>query len=286
MFLNFEIGGYLLSLRTTSKFSIEGSSTTYVFNDFIQLTAFGPWSSENTQIMSTLIIATNNIGASPSGEGSEGFYFEGANGRFRRYYQANDGSKTRRGWRLSISQGKTNSAEDDVQKLIRFAFIAFLFLSGLLGGLSLSALYEGFTVRSPGDFIVQYSTRASETRRYFFIGITLCCTGSLCLGEGFCEISDVIKGKTTRLSGVAKSNIGLVVIYFSALVVTLLCSRVDVRISTIATQLQNTNSGVVPSSVVEEWRGFAVPRSILCILGWLVSCYRFVVTRSNSQHVE
>ena len=174
--------------------------------------------------------------------------------------------------------------ELDVQVMIRFAFVGFLFLQGLLSGLSLSALYEAFTVRSPGEFIAQYSTRANEIRRYFFVGITFCFTGSLCMLDE--DVLDSMKGGNNP-SSMARSNMSLVLVHFAALIITLLCSHVDVHISNIAMQIDDDDViSYDDLQAVNKWRGFCVPRSILCILGWLVSCYRFVITRSNVQRDE
>ena len=220
---------------------------------------------------------------------SEDFYVESAaTGRFRRHYPSEDNG-SRRGWRLSTAHHNDNlRGEIDNETLTRFAFISFLFLQGLLSGLSLSSFYEAFISRSRLDFIVQYSARAVETRRYFFIGITLSATGSLCLlnGDISTQLADVWKGKNT-LSSITKSNLSLVMVYFFALIVTLLCSFVDVKISKMAMDININNiSGASLESIINEWRALAVSRSILCILGWLVSCYRFVVARSNDQREE
>lgn len=218
---------------------------------------------------------------------TEGFYIESAStGRFRRYHGERDGGT--RSWKIpALPNQKSN--EPDVKVMQRFAFVIFLFLQGILSGLSLSALYEAFTARSPGDFLLQYAARSNETRRYFFTGISLCATGSLCMldGDTLAQVLDFVKGRNT-ISTTAKSNMSivLVLVYFVALLLTLLCSRVDVHISNIALQIGGDISDEDLQSVVEKWRGFAVPRSILSILGWLISCYRFVSMRSNVERDE
>lgn len=217
---------------------------------------------------------------------SEGFYIESAaTGRFRRYHGASDGD-TRSSWRLPISAPSNTKKEFDVDRVVQFAFVAFLFLQGILSGLSLSALYEALASRSPEEFLIQYSAnRANEMRRYFFIGISFCVTGSLCLLDEN-TISQYRKGGSTSKSN--NMSVTLLCLYFIALLLTLLCSRVDVHMSNIAAQINDGGmlSNVDLQSGVHKWRGFSVPRSCICIAGWLVSCYRFAITRSNVQNEE
>lgn len=186
------------------------------------------------------------------------------------------------------NKNSNDDGELDVQVMFRFAFVGFLFIQGILSGLSLSALYEVFTARSPVEFFAQHSARANEVRRYFFIGISLCATGCLCMldEDTVTNVLDFFKGKNTPGS-TAKSNMILVLNYFVALIITILCSRIDFRISNIATHISGGDlyDGDL-QSIVNKWRGFAVPRSLLCILGWLISCYRFVAMRSSSQREE
>jgi len=176
-----------------------------------------------------------------------------ATGRFRKCHEASD-SDTCGSWRLPILRTQKSNAKDselDVQLMIRFRMVGFLFFQRLLRGLSLSALYVAFTVQSPEEFFIQYSTRANEIRRYFFGGITLRLTGSLYATD------TSLKGRN-----MGKSEI-LVLVFDSVLITTRLCSHVDVRISNM--EMQN--------SVAHDFTCFSVPRSILriaefCVTAW------------------
>ena len=218
---------------------------------------------------------------------SDSYHIESATGRFRR--GNNDGAPSpngsdqsnddTRGWRLPTHQNQSENVRKlDVQVLIRFAVVCFLFLQGLLSGLSLSALYEAVSS--------ERATNASEARRYFFIGITLCLSGSLCMfdEEALSRVVDIVKGRNTP-SGKKQSTIqihmSLVLIYFVALIITLLASRVDVNVQ-MSNVAINGGTDEELKSLIDTWRRFAVPRSILCIAGWFVSCYHFVITRSNN----
>ena len=89
-----------------------------------------------------------------------------------------------------------------------------------------------------------------------------------------------MKGGSTP-SNKAKSDLGLLLLYFVAMILHLLCSRVDVQISNIASQNNRDDISFDDvQSVVHKWRGFSVPRSILCIAGWLISCYQFVANNN------
>ena len=229
---------------------------------------------------------------------SEGYFQESAcNGRFRRCLGASDCDNRTRGWRLpnsssSSSTAAVNASEEVLNaQVIRIAFVGFLFLQGIISGLSVSALYEAFASDSPRVFVAQHSVaRANEIRRYFFIGITLCVTGGLCMLEedDVAQIFVIIKGGSSSAPrNTAKRNSGLwyfILSYFIALVMTLLCSHVDVRTTNILAQI-NIQGIHIPDekllSILHQWRGFTVPRSIMCFLGWLISCYRFVIMRAR-----
>jgi len=98
------------------------------------------------------------------------------------------------------------------------------------------------------------------------------------------DVLDSLRGKPAP-TNMGKSNMSLALVYFAALIITLLCSHVDVRISNIEIQI---NDGDMISNedlkfVVREFRKFSVPRSTLCIVGWLVACCRFVIMKGNVQ---
>ena len=213
------------------------------------------------------------------------FYVENSNGRFRRVIGASKDSDTRT-WRLPVHHNATNERDRkswlDVKTL---AFVGFLFLQGILSGLSLSSLYQAFTVQLPGELLAN-SAAANETRRYFFIAITFCVTGSLCVLE---EDATKLLDSSGKTPNATMCNVCLVVIYFLALVATLLCSHADVHIVYTAMQISEGDIRVSSDdllSILHKWRSFAVPRSVLCILGWFVSCCKFIATRKNADRVE
>ena len=141
----------------------------------------------------------------------------------------------------------------------RYVIITFLFLQGILSGLCLSAFSNnGFEVSSQ-----------TTTEQYFFFATTCCLFGSWYMLH-----QDVITQLLERnsLENVSKSLVAKNLIFFLAFIFTYLCIN------------------VVYSGTVDEPRycNFAVTRSVLCILGWLISCYRFVLSRNNNtiQHDE
>ena len=221
---------------------------------------------------------------------SECFYVESAcTGRFRRFFEANDGDTRTRGWRLSVRQ---NSAIGDASEkvlnaqVIRIAFIGFLCLQGIISGLSVSSLFEAFALDSPREFVAQHlAARANEIRRYFFIGITFCVTGSLCMLEedDVSQVLIMIKGRITT-----KSNSSIwyfILSYFIALIMTLLCSHVDVRMSNISAHTNLDGNHISDEkllSILYQWRGFTATRSISCFVGWMIYGYRFVIMRART----
>jgi hypothetical protein len=221
----------------------------------------------------------------------ECFYVESAStGRFRRCFEASEGDTRTRGWRLPIRQNSTaiGDASEKVlnAQVIRIAFIGFLCLQGIISGLSVSALYEAFASDSPREFVAQYlAARSDEIRRYFFIGITFCVTGSLCMLEqdDVSQVLILIKGRSTP-----KSNSSIwyfVLSYYVALIMTLLCSHVDVRMSNISAQINLEGIHISDEkllSILHQWRVFTVTRSILCFVGWMIYGYRFVIMRTRT----
>jgi hypothetical protein len=225
---------------------------------------------------------------------SESCFEEACTGRFRRCLEASEGDTRTRGKRLYTHQNSTaiGDASEKVNDLNRFAFIGFIFLQGIISGLSVSALYEAFALDSPREFVAQHSAaRANEIRRYFFIGITFCVTGSLCMLEedDVSQVFAIIKGSSSSAPrSITKSNLSLwyfILSYFVALILTLLCSHVDVHMLTVSAQINVKGIHISDDkllSTLHQWRGFTVPRSIFCFVGWLISCYCFVIMRARA----
>jgi hypothetical protein len=223
---------------------------------------------------------------------SEGFFIESAStGRFRIDLEASNG------WKLSQSQNSStvivqsdSSALLFDKQILGFAFIGFHFLQGIVSGMSVSSLYEALALdeSNPRDFIALHSTvRANEIRRYFFLGITFCVLGSLCMikEEDVSRVVGIIKGSssstsssTPRITAAATTwsstpSLGcLIIFYFTALIMTLLCSSVDFKIV-----INQSDEKLL--TILQLWRCYSVTRGILCIVGWLISCYRFVIMR-------
>jgi hypothetical protein len=227
---------------------------------------------------------------------NESFYVENTStGRFRPSPAENDRGKrvhtnTLTHQNLGTARNETDGGLNVVMPvMINAAFVCFLFLQGILSGLSLSALYEALTSQRPSDFFAKYSaTRANEIRRYFFIGITFCTTGSLCMlnKDDASRVLESLKGGDSK-SSITKTSISLcyfILVYFVALTITVVCSHADVSISDIATNATVLNfhtSTENIESVLHSWKGLSVSRSVLCIIGWLISCYNFVLNRGN-----
>jgi hypothetical protein len=230
---------------------------------------------------------------------SEGFFIESAStGRFRildlEASNNNDNNAARaRGWKLS--QSSTTAVQSDTsallfdKQILGIAFIGFHFLQGIVSGMSVSSLYEALAFlddSQPRDFIALHSTvRANEIRRYFFLGITFCVLGSLCVikEEDVSRVVGIIKGSSSSSSSSPRitatttwsstTSLGcLIIFYFTALIMTLLCSSVDFKIV-----INQSDEKLL--SILQLWRCFSVTRGILCIVGWFISCYRFVIMR-------
>jgi len=121
------------------------------------------------------------------------------------------------------------------------------------------------------------SSEVEYYAQYFFIGISSCLTGSLCLLLDKNIVTEILGciGGTNNLRNTTKSLLMLNIIFFIALIFTLLCSHVEAQISNISdenTQVSHEELQVV----LLRWRGFVVTRSVLCIVGWLLSCFHFV----------
>jgi len=129
--------------------------------------------------------------------------------------------------------------------------------------------------------------RANEIRRYFFLGITFCVLGSLCMikEEDVSRVVGIIKGSSSSSSSSSpritattttwNSTMSLgciIIVYFTALIMTLLCSSVDFKIV-----INQSDKKLL--STIQLWRCFSVTRGIMCIVGWFISCYRFVIMR-------
>ena len=113
--------------------------------------------------------------------------------------------------------------------------------------------------------------------QYFFIGISSCLTGSLCLLLDENIVTEILGciGGINNLRNTTKSLLILNIVFFIALIFTLLCSHVEAQISSISDE--NTQVSYEEQQVVLlRWRGFVVTRSVLCIVGWLLSCFHFV----------
>lgn len=212
---------------------------------------------------------------------SEGYFVERASsGRFCKL-EASDGDTRTRGKRPPILQEKILNDQ--------FAFIGFLFVQGIISGLNVSALYEAFTLDSPKMFVEQHlASRANNMiLRCFFIGITFCVTGSLCMlkKNDVSHLFAIISGSSSSTRNITKSDWGIwcsILSYFVALILTLMCYHVDVRMSNMSTQIHVEKL----LSILHQWQGFIVPRSILCFVAWLISCYRFVINRRPSPWTE
>ena len=182
--------------------------------------------------------------------GTTSFFIENATtGRFHRHKPISENAKGKE------DNDKNNTSISTT--FHRYVIITFLFLQGILSGLCLSALYEAFN--NNASFVSSQTT----SEQYFFVGI---------LGGVFVSWymlhQDIITQLKERncLDNVSKSLVAKNLIFFLAFIFTYMCSN------------------LVFSGTVDEnnYRNFAIARSILCILGWLISCYRFVVTRSNN----
>ena len=221
------------------------------------------------------------------------FYVENAStGRFRRYLVVSEGESRSNRWSILAQQNSVaagNETDEELNVLpfmTQGAFVCFLFLQGILSGLSLSALFEALTPQQPDEFVAQYSAaRANEIRRYFFIGITFCATGSLCILNKH-ETTQVLASMTGGNSPNSKASTStcyLILIYSFALVITIVCSHEDVLLLDFATHITEQEIHASTNnirSVLHRWRGLSVSRSIFCIVGWLISCYRFVITNN------
>ena len=187
--------------------------------------------------------------------GTTSFFIENATtGRFHRHQpiKENDG------------KGDNDKNSTSISTTFhRYLTIVFLFLQGILSGLCLSALYEAF---STDGFEISSQT---TNELYFFVGILGCVFVSWYMLHQ--DIITQLKERNS-LDNVSKSLVAKNLIFFLAFIFTYMCSN------------------LVFSGVVDEnrYRNFAVARSILCILGWLISCYRFVLARNNNtvQHDE
>jgi len=121
-----------------------------------------------------------------------------------------------------------------------------------------SLLYEAFNNNDSFEISSQ-----TTTEQYFFIGILGCVFGSWYMLH-----QDIITQlERNSLEHVSKSLVAKNLIFFLAFVFTYMCINI-------------VFSGVI--SDANKYRNFAVTRSVLCIVGWLISCYRFVVTRNNN----
>ena len=230
--------------------------------------------------------STNNSENTNAGQ----YYVESATtGRFRRYVVGNDGVQR---WREKPRH--KNLASDHIfwsanrkealTKIRHSSYVSFLFLQGVLAGQCIQSMYEAFIVASAKEFIIQYMHRANENRRFYFIAISLCAMGSLCMiDENAIERVLCLKksGMTSNIVNHNGSVPVLVLVYFIALIVTLPCSIIDHRISNLTFESNQDaffgDVDDVAQSVldgVNSWKGLAVTRSVFCIIGWLVSCHR------------
>ena len=165
---------------------------------------------------------------------------------------------------IENAKGKGDNDKDSTSISTTFhrtVVIAFLFLQGILSGLCLSAFFNN------NDSFDISSQTTSEL--YFFVAITCCLFGSWYMlhQEIITQLS-----KRNSLVRVSKSLVAKNLIFFLAFIFTYMCSN------------------IVYSEAVDDnkYRNFAVTRSVLCIIGWLISCYRFVLSRNNNtvQHDE
>ncbi len=167
-----------------------------------------------------------------------------------------------------------------LKKIRHVAYVSFLFLQGILAGLAIQSMYEVFVVESAREFLLQYVHRSNETRRCYFLAISSCVTGSLCMidEKAVTSMLPSFRDKMNSSGHVERANgdgIYLSVIYFLALGVTQVASMVDYEI----TANRNFERGIIPNddgdeaqSIFDSWTGLAITRSVLCLFGWLYSC--------------
>lgn len=205
------------------------------------------------------------------------FYVETKSGRFRRASNSEYHVLPVVNSNAPQESHDTVSLKGSLERMTAISYVAFLGLQGIIAGATIQNAYE-CNSRTNQEFLTGYAHRANENRRFSFMTISLCLTGSFCLIQRRNEFADCATDVKVDLSPCV-----LTALYFVALSVTLVSSVVDDHISKAAFE-EDIDSVL---NEVDTWKVLAVTRSTLCVLGWLVSCYQvFQRTRISKMTVD
>lgn len=150
------------------------------------------------------------------------------------------------------------------------------FLQGILAGFGCQSLYEVGVRRDREEFLVESSRLASETRRFWYVALTLCLTGAVLR---FLE-GDVARAGRKRTTTFTVRSLVLLFCAGIALVATLLSSPVDAalfqrfRIETMEYGANGANDTATVAARIPYWKALTTCRSVCCILAWTItSCW-------------
>lgn len=149
---------------------------------------------------------------------------------------------------------------------------------GFLAGFSCQTLYEVFVNRTNEEFIVEYSRLANETRRFYFIAITICLMGAIHDGE----ITHVVNRE--KLTKAKKNGVliheckALIIIacFLLALVFSLLTSKLDAELYKSFVAINSVGESFISShgeknQQIQSWKMLTACRSVCCIMCWLIT---------------
>jgi SNF family Na+-dependent transporter len=177
-------------------------------------------------------------------------------GRFRRSFDLDN-------YGNSLPTDKTSrscSRGERMDEIGKVFYVAMVFVQGALCGLSIQTLYR--------SFVSQLMVNDNENRRLYFLAISMALTSCLCMIEkspGQFETSDSSNRYDTSYM--------LAIVYFVALVITLSSSVVD-------TNAARDNDHML---TYRSSNSLEITRSVMCIIGWLISCYQIYRFVNNSR---
>lgn len=146
---------------------------------------------------------------------------------------------------------RSDSRRERMDEIGRVSYVGMVFVQGALCGLSIQTLYR--------SFVSQLMANDNENRQLYFLAISMALTSCLCMIEkspGRLDISDSSNRYDTSYMSA--------IVYFVALVITLSSSVVDTNATRDNDPMLTNHSS---NNALE------VTRSVMCIIGWLISCY-------------
>ena len=159
--------------------------------------------------------------------------------------------------------------------LVELSNVGFLFTNGLLAGFSMHVLFKvPITQRELETFVINNSNHCPGVIKFYVICLSLCIAGTA-VKRSRLRHSKSSQNKSAHENKGAIIDVILLFINCLALVVTLTNAKIDLYL-----EEQHTRNMAVAKMVVldkiETWKKLSIARSTLCMIQWLICCWRMI----------